>query len=734
MLKKLIVCIALLFLWSVSLQAAFIVNSNDDVDDGNCDMTHCSLRESINEANSNAGDDDIHFDIPGAGPHTIQPLITLPSITDTVTIDGYSQPGASANTNGPESGSNAVLLIELDGSLVTGSIFAGLHFITSGSVVKGLVINRFCSAGVALQGVGNTAAGNFIGTDTSGTIDLGNGDCSSAGIIINGIDGNVIGGDTPAVRNIISGNRTGVFINHSALNVVQGNFIGTDVSGQAPLGNETAGVYVLGEPGTANQIGGVAPAERNIISDNVQGILFHGSSNNVVQGNYIGTDVTGSQPLGNNSGVRFINATNNMVGGVLSGAGNLISGNNIGVRQDCCGGENQVQGNLIGTDASGTVALGNIDGVLLANSPDGFIGGTEPGAGNVISGNEAMGLIISGSGATGHFVQGNLIGTDVTEVSALGNGFHGVFITADASDNTIGGAVSGAGNTVANNVTDGVHVESGTGNVILSNAIFANGGIGIGLNPGGVTLNDPSDPDTGANNLQNFPVLDSATTGSIEGTLNSTPNTEFTIQFFANDDCNASGFGEGESLIGSTSVFTDGAGNSDFKGMFPVPLGKMITATATGPAYNTSEFSFCDTQVETLVVAMDIHPTSCPNPLTVSDRGNGVVPVAILGSFELNAAQIDPTSVRLEGIAPLRSSLEDVSTPHEPFIGKTDSYDCNHFGPDGLTDLTLKFDRKELVQAIGVVNDGDVLVLQLTASLIDDTGILGEDVVIVISH
>ena len=737
--------IALLCLGTASVQAAFIVNSTDDVDDGTCDVTHCSLREAILAANGVPGPDTINFNIPGEGPHTIQPLSGLPTITDPVVIDGYSQAGSSPNSL-PD-GNNAVLLIELDGSAAGPPVPTspvGLGFRTANSTVRGLVVNRFACSGIAFGAGagnvdGNVVEGNFIGTDVTGTLPLGNGTCGGdSGGVGFASNNNRIGGTTPAARNLISANSVGIVFNRSMGNRVQGNFIGTDVTGTQPLGNTGQGVAIIG---SNNQIGGTAPGARNIISDNGIGISIAGadSTGNLVEGNFIGTDVSGTQPLGNNAGVRWFGVTNNIIGGTAPGAGNLISGNNLGVVvQDCCGGGNKVQGNFIGTKVTGTEPLGNNTGVLLSNTPDEIIGGTAPGAGNLISGNN-LGVLINGSGATGHLVQGNYIGTDITGTQDLGNKTFGVFIF-DASNNTIGGRDSDAANIIAFNERHGVLVASGVENGILSNDIFSNTLRGIDLGNNAVTLNDPGDGDSGANHLQNFPVLSFATTGSVEGTLHSTPNTDFTIQFFANEACDPSGFGEGETFLGSTSVTTDGFGDANFTGVFPVPLGQVITATATtDPDNNTSEFSCCDievescdVEVETVEVAVDIHPTSCPNPLNVSGRGRGIVAVAILGTMEFDVTQVDPTSVRLEGVAPLRSSLEDVATPFELFRGKADLFDCTDLGPDGFQDLTLKFDRQELIAAIGEVNDGDVVVLQLTGSLNDGSGILGEDVVVIL--
>src|SRR5205085_6799214 len=199
---------------------------------------------------------------------------------------------------------------------------------------------------------------------------------------------------------------------------------------------------------------------------------------------------------------------------------------------------------------------------------------------------------------------GNLIGTTATGNAALPNAI-GVIITGSSQNNTIGGAAAGAGNVIAFNNDDGVSISSGTGNSVRANAIHDNGTtatqLGIDLGPDGVTPNDAGDPDTGANNLQNFPVLTSAVTSggntTIQGTLNSTTNTQFTIEFFANPACDASGNGEGQTFLGSTLVTTDASGNATINTSLAVnvPAGQAVTATATDPDNNTSEFSACQT-------------------------------------------------------------------------------------------------------------------------------------------
>jgi hypothetical protein len=281
----------------------------------------------------------------------------------------------------------------------------------------------------------------------------------------------------------------------------------------------------------------------------------------------------------------------------VPGARNIISGNNgPGISLGGTLSGNLVQGNFIGTDVTGSTAVGNVsDGVLINfGSASNTIGGTTPAARNVISGNGGNGVR---SDYHPNTVQGNFIGTQGNGVSPLGNGLNGVLINF-FNDNAIGGSASGAGNTIAFNGGAGVLVL-GPSNPVSSNAVFANAGIGIDLDGDGVTPNDPCDGDSGANNRQNAPVITSSSssggTTTIEGTLDSTPNMTFTIEFFSNGACDPSGFGEGEMLIGTATVTTNGGCLASFAVTLPIaiPSGSFITATATDPNGNTSEFTQC---------------------------------------------------------------------------------------------------------------------------------------------
>lgn len=577
-----------------------------------------SLRQAILDANATPGHGTIVFDIPGLGLHIIRPSSALPTVTEAVFIDGYTQAGAAVNTL--SSGCNAVLRIELDGSLAGADVTA-LVIIAGNSTVRGLVINRFSGSGILLgANGGNRIEGNFIGTDVTGSVDLGN---AQDGIRIDTLSGNIIGGPTAAARNVISGNgQQGIDIFNSTGNVIQGNYIGTDAAGTAVLGNALDGVilswasgntiggtdtlagnvlsgngarglFILGSgaadnrvfgnligtdrtgtiavpnsldgiliseaPGNQiggstvaarnvisgnalagvqiigaaaelnvirgnfigtdvngvtgianpdggiaivnaprNTVGGIQTGERNIISGNgTHGIDLRGESTSgtVVLGNYIGTDVTGGAAVRNGTGIRLIGARGNTIGGLVEGARNLISGNSVGVLFQFNADNNEVLGNFIGTDATGKTRLPNtLAGIYLNEvSRDNVIGGTLSMGGNLISGN-ALGVLIDG-GSVRNRVQGNLIGTDVTGTESVGNTGEGVFISVGGANNIIGGSGPGEGNIISGNTGVGVHLIFGARlNQILGNLIGPDvtGTVALG-NAGGVLIQEGSE-------------------------------------------------------------------------------------------------------------------------------------------------------------------------------------------------------------------------------------------------
>ena len=441
-----------------------------------------SLRDALTAANTSPGCDVVMFDIEGEGVKTINLASQLPNITDPLVIDSYTQPGARPNTLSV--GGTANLLIELNGA-GAGPASDGLRLLAGNSSVRGLVINRFTNNAILVTANGgNQIEGNFLGTDPSGTQGRGN----ARGIAVES-NNNSIGGLTPAARNLISGNRLeGVKLySNSSNNRVQGNYIGTNAAGTAALGNGSHGVYLLNSP--RNTIGGidhdpgVCNRACNLISGNGEdGVLVadNGSTENQVQGNFIGMDATGAFPLRNvGNGVSIYQGpSSTLIGGTAAGAGNVIAGNSrngIFIFGASTTG-NHVQGNLIGVGATGTLyVLSHAQGVYIVNAPNNLIGGDSAGARNVISSSYCSGVWIDGAGATNNRVQGNYIGTDRHGTARLGNSCSGVTVL-NARDNIIGGDLVGTGNLISGNADNGVRIEgaAASGNRVQGNYIGTN--------------------------------------------------------------------------------------------------------------------------------------------------------------------------------------------------------------------------------------------------------------------
>jgi hypothetical protein len=493
-----------------------------------------SLRDAILKANASPGPDTIVFNIPGSGARVIFLLAALPEITDPIVIDATTQPGYTSTP-----------LVELNGAF--SQTTNGLVIKAGGSTVRGLAIGRFIEAGISVRDCDNNIIqGNHIGVDTTGNVQREN----RRGIVLTNSSNNLIGGTTATARNVISGNAfEGVEIFGSP-NVVQGNFIGTNAAGTAAIPNGT-GVDISTSPSLPfnnNLIGGTSPGAGNLISGNRSSGVFTNAAGTIIQGNLIGTDFSGSSRISNQTGIE-VSGTDILIGGLTSAARNVISGNDTGIE-------------------------------IRASST---------------------------SSPQGNIVQGNLIGLNASGTGPLPNIKRGIELE-DAVGNTIGGTQLGAANEIAFNNGPGVLVVRRSGNSIRGNSIFSNDGLGIDLAASdllplagdGVTPNDPADSDTGANNLQNFPIITSVQSTSssttIQGSLNSTPNTTFQIDFYSNAAVDPSGNGEGAQFFNTMSVNTDANGNATINVTFPVglPAGRGISATATDPEGNTSEFSAAD--------------------------------------------------------------------------------------------------------------------------------------------
>jgi hypothetical protein len=502
-----------------------------------------------------------------------------------------------------------------DGANALGNRFTGVGFTEASfntvggtNVAARNVISGNQQSGVSIgdaQCFGNIIAGNFIGTDRLGISSVGN---TLNGVVVLQGQNNIIGGSSIAWRNVISGNgQSGVYLTNGSANVVSANFIGTDVTGTKALRNVQYGVRVAA---AGNVIGGSFGKNGNVISGNTTGVLLNGAacSNNILSGNIIGLTADGTTALPNASyGLGIDNAPRNTIGGSGLLDRNVISGNtNSGVYIRGTGATgNRLYGNWIGPDAAGMTAIGNtVGGIANYGAPANFIGSPAVGAGNVISGNRNVGVSIGDSGANGNVLQGNFVGLQPNGTTPLGNEWHGIELLSGALNTIIGGINPGEGNRIAYALTsgyDGVRVRTGaTENTIRGNSIFQNGGpsptgLAIDLGVDGVTVNDLNDPDSGANVLQNFPVITTASgryITSVAGTLNSRPNATFTIDFYGNTSTEPSAVGEAERWLGAISVTTSGNNASFSTSLINLfGAGSYLSATATDASGNTSELA-----------------------------------------------------------------------------------------------------------------------------------------------
>jgi parallel beta-helix repeat protein len=536
-----------------------------------------SLPFAVQTANTDVGNDDtITFQIPtndigydaatGAWTIFLNTTLTInkpPQATTqhTVFIDALSQQGQpGANTTHP-----AVAIAPgqgFDGS-------DGVAINSPGNTVRGLAIGEFTGRGIVIAGsgaTGNLISGNYIGTDVTGELARPNG---GPGIQIS-TSGNTIGGTTSQARNLISANRNdGITIGNSVRifptgNLVQGNFIGTDATGALGLGNSAAGVRVFG---SGNTIGGAVAGAANVISGNSSEGMFIRGNNNAIVGNLVGTDVTGTRAIGNGlSGLTLQGSNGNLIqGNILSGNGSssrFAEGLTIsGPRSS----QNLVVRNLIGTDATGTRAIPNQGpGIALLNQADqNTIGGSSPGSGNVISGNRfegihvigsagneisgnliglsaqgnaaiangtdgifldnsgsnlvrlnvisgngqnlAGGILLAGSSTSSNLIQANRIGTDATGTFAIGNHNDGIRIVAGAASNTIGGGALEVGNVISGNGNHGIEIggPETVNNVVAGNLVGLNAGgnAALGNTVDGLFINDASGTTVGPLNV-----------------------------------------------------------------------------------------------------------------------------------------------------------------------------------------------------------------------------------------
>ena len=526
-----------------------------------CPPGASSLRCAISQANSDGAGDTIAFNIPssdpGCSPTTINsttvavckvaPTSPLPALSASSTvINGYTQPGAAANTNPPGAANNAIITVQLDGSSAVSTSINGLVVRGITDTIEGLSITSFNGSGIALSYArGSTVSGTYVGVAPDGGTGRGNAD-------------------------------------------------GVDI-----VSNDSA------HPATQNTIGGPSPAARNVISGNAHsGIALSpslgGQAGATIVGNYVGTDASGSRALGNGTGITvggFRGASSATIGGPNAAMRNVISGNSvagIAISTDEGAASATIEGNYVGTDATSLHALGNGVGISQQEG-QATIGGSTSGTGNVISGNTGDGIAISGTAliSSQATVQGNLVGTDATGMGALGNGGQGV----DIGDYVR--ATMLADNVIADNGRAGVLVtytpasSSGTDAIphvlITRNTMVANSGLGIDLAPEHV-VNCASTP-PGPNDYLPCPVIASVTASEVRGTACAGCTVEV---YLASNEANDLGHGEAALYLGSAAA--DSAGQwslSPPSGR--IPCGAYVTATASAPASpgpaETSEFA-----------------------------------------------------------------------------------------------------------------------------------------------
>jgi hypothetical protein len=533
---RLLLCTALLAC-GLSLQAeaaTFVVTNTADSGFG-------SLRNAIAGANQNPGPDIINFGISSQGSvKTIVLQSDLPVITETLTIDGWSQGGP---------GYQGTPLIELRGGERNQiGLFVGTP--APNSLIRGLIINGFSYVGIGIPSPADhvTVQGCYIGTTADGNSALPNG----IGISIVASHC-LIGGPNPQDRNVISGNKVqGIFLDiFSGDARIEGNYIGVSASGLAPVGN-----YIgLNVRAPNNTIGGTDAGKRNVISGNLNAGIQIDLPGNRVQGNYIGVAPDGVTAMGNGAAGINIVGVNNVIGGGSAKAGNVISDNYLGINV-IEGGGNRIQNNLIGVGADRTTPLGNrfagiwIDGNLNVIGGRGrHFRGREPssertGNGNIIANNGGSGVLIYAG-------KNNLISLN----SIYNNGVLGIDLVPEG-------------------VTDNDVCDLDTGPNNLQNFPLINKAVASTKSGGEIT---------------------------IYGTLSTAGgklfvNANYRLEFFSNSSCSSSGNGEGKTFLGEAIVsIATGLCQADFTATFKgrFPRGTVITATATDSVNNTSEFSPC---------------------------------------------------------------------------------------------------------------------------------------------
>ena len=595
------------------------------------------------------------------------------STTDAVVANNYI--GLNAAGTGAIPNRTGLSISDNSDDTTVGGATAGLGNVISGNTDFGILVST--------ASIRTRIFGNLIGTNATGTLPVANG----TGIFVSGVSGTIIGGSTVAARNVVSGNTaSGILLSSETGTLIRGNYIGVRADGGAAIPNGGDGVR-LTAGATGNSIGSAQSGGGNLISGNTgNGISLSATTvnGNEILGNRIGTDDLSTTSIPNGlHGISISDASANIIGGVAPAARNVISGNlqnGVSISGAAATG-NLIASNFIGTNGSGMSAIpNNVHGVVINSSSGNTIG--TPDAGNVISGNGQNGIAVLGASSSANQIYANRIGVNALSTSAVGNLQDGIRIEGAASTviggvglarNTIGGnALNGIGiyssttgaaapgtqiignaigfrsppNTVGNGLS-GIHLGFATNTIIggdtqdATNLISQNGRNGVSVSPARTTRSTATKASAttrssastsattasrrmtqatailGPNNLQNFPVL-TGVVGGVTGTLNSTPGSGFLIEYYGNAACDVSQHGEGETFLGSALVLTDANGNATIP-LFPVAAGQVVTATATSGNGDgdTSEFSACVTVPAGTAVSADL-------TLTMTDSSDPV--------------------------------------------------------------------------------------------------------------
>ena len=595
---------------------------------------------------------------------------------------------------------NVVSLTTIGGALPEGGYFSPSW---PGNVIAGNTTDGIALQDSEIGAPTNTQiSGNVIGLSAAGS-SLGNG---GAGVSARRAPGTRVG--NAGAGNVISANGgSGVVIDglSELLNLVQGNYIGTDTTGALDRGNAGNGVHVIDS--AHNLIGGATAALRNVISGNSgEGVRVDGAlaTDNGVEGNFIGISASGLDDLGNGASGVFIRrapggrVVNNTIAGNDGFAGLAICGN----AEFCGGGDigtpgnravgTVVTGNVIGLNTAGA-PLGNAQGITIDGAVDTTVGGAVAMDRNVISSN-GVGIVIFGLGPEGNHVRGNYIGTDATGTLNRGNAGPGVSIQSGLNNIVSGDDESSlAENLILFNTGAGIQVTGGTGHTLRANRIGSNGGLGIDLGGDGVTQNDGGDFDEGPNERQNFPSIDSVMSASgsttIMGTLNSAAQNTFRLDFFASAACDASGFGEGRTHLGSATVVTNSDGNASFEVSFSAALapGDVVTAVATDASGNTSEFSGCAVVAQLVASVTDPSGDALVSDVSPSPDLTSVTVFDVGGSFLFKVRFAPGTFVVSSNFAQLLLDIDRNPSTGHPGINSACVTDAANIGSEYLVNM-----------------------------------------------